>query len=74
VKIKEDDLAKIYEFDKAMMDSIDTLQSAIDNIETSIGTDGLPAAIRHLTNLAQDLVETFNKRSSVIMMESGDSQ
>ena len=74
IKINEEELAKIYEYDLAMLNMTDTIQSAVDNIEASIGTDGLPAAIRHLTQLSQELVETFNKRSSIIMMETGTSQ
>ena len=46
IKIKEEELAKIYEFDAALLDGADELGRAIDNVEASNGTDGLPAAIR----------------------------
>ena len=74
VKVNELELAKLYEYDLALLSMTDEMQSAIDNVEASIGTEGLPASIRHVTKLAQQLVETFNKRSSVIMMEPGTSQ
>ncbi len=74
IKVNEDELAKIYEYDLAMFKSTESIQSAVDNVEASFGTDGLPASIRHLTALAQELIETFNKRSSIIMLETGASQ
>jgi hypothetical protein len=32
-----------------------------------MGTDGLPAAIRHLITLSQQTIDVFNKRSEVLM-------
>ena len=66
IKVKEEELAKIYEFDLAMMDMGDEISRSIDNVYQSIGTDGLPAAIRHLISLTRDLVSTFDRRDEVI--------
>jgi len=66
VKIKEDDLAQVYQFDSQLLGLSETVTRAIDNVETSFGTDGLPAAIKNLTTVAQSCVETFNKRSDVL--------
>lgn len=66
VKVDEDALAKIYEFDASLLDMIDGLTSAIDNVEASIGSDGLPAAIRHLVGLTRDLVSAFDTRDEVL--------
>jgi len=66
VKIKEDELAKIYEFDASLLDMMDGISSAIDNVEASVGSDGLPAAISHLVNLTRDLVSTFDSRDDVV--------
>jgi hypothetical protein len=38
----------------------------VDNVEASIGSDGLPAAIRNLSSLAQQSVDTFNQREEVM--------
>ena len=51
----------------ALLDNVDVVTRAIDNVESSIGTDGLPAAIRHLTTLSQQTVDVFNRRSEVLM-------
>ena len=66
VKINEEELAKIYEFDAALMDMSDEIERAIENIESSIGTDGLPAAVRHLVTLTRELVSTYEKRDEVV--------
>ena len=73
VKINEEELSRLYEFDLALLDLEDEVDRAIDNVEGSLGTDGLPAAIRHLRNLAKQCVETFNQRSAVVIVE-GDTQ
>ena len=65
-KVNEDELARVYEYDSAMLDLEDEVGRAIDNVEASMGTDGLPAAIRNLTSKAQDCLDIFNKRDEVM--------
>lgn len=66
IKINEEELAKIYQFDAALLEGADEIRRAIENVEASIGTDGLPAAIRHLVGLTRDLVTTFESRDQVL--------
>ena len=66
IKIKEDELSNIYAYDAALLEKGAAVSGAIDNVESSIGTDGLPAALRHLTSVAQECVDLFNKRSDVM--------
>lgn len=66
IKIKEEELAKIYQYDSALLEKGAAVSAAIDNVETSIGTDGLPASIRHLVTVSQDCVDLFNKRSEAL--------
>jgi len=70
VKVNEDELARIYEYDNAMFDLVDDVSHAIDNVESSMGTDGLPAAIRNLTTKAQDCLTVFNRRAEVMKQGS----
>jgi hypothetical protein len=67
VKINEDELLSLYQYDLTMLEMVNEVSRAIDVIETSMGSDGLPAAIRNLATLAQQCVETFNKRSEVVL-------
>ena len=66
VKVDETAVTKVYEFDLAFLENVETLRSAVSNIAQSVGTDGLPAAIRHLISLTRDLVTTFEGRAEVI--------
>ncbi len=72
VKINEPELAQLYQYDAAMLDLADEIGRAVDNVETSMGSDGLPAAIRHLTTLARQADEVYNRRSELIT--SGGSE
>ncbi len=74
IKINQEELAKIYEYDLALLNSVDELAKAIDLVETSIGSEGLPAAIRNVTGVAQQAVEAFNRRSEVILGSQESSQ
>lgn len=66
IKINEEELAKIYEYDAALLETADEVKRAIENIEASIGTDGFPASVRHLVSLTRDLVTTFDRRDEVV--------
>ena len=66
VKVNEAQLAQLYQFDNSLLDLVKQVSSAVDNVETSVGGDGLPAAIRNLTSLAQTGVETFAGRNEVL--------
>jgi hypothetical protein len=67
VKINEEELAQIYAYDLKMLDLGDEVARAVDHVEMSIGSDGLPAAIRNLTTLAQQSIDVFNRRDEVIL-------
>lgn len=67
VKINEDELALLYQYDSQILDSVDEISSAIDNVELSVGTEGLPASIRNLQNISQSLINTYNRREEVIL-------
>ena len=65
-KVNEEELARVYEYDNAMFDLVDDVNRAIDNVEASMGTDGLPASIRNLVSKAQDCITVFNRRDEVM--------
>lgn len=71
VKINEEELKKLYEYDAAMLDLVDEVSRAIDHIEASVGTDGLPAAIRNLETVTRRCIETFDRREEVILAPQG---
>jgi hypothetical protein len=66
VKINEVELAHLYDYDAAMLDLVDGINHAIDNVEASVGTDGLKAAIRNLETTAAQAITTFDQREQVV--------
>lgn len=66
VKINENELARLYEYDSTLLDSLDTVSRAIDNVQSSVGTDGLPASIRNLESAARECVEAYDRRDEVV--------
>lgn len=69
VKISADDLAKIYEYDASLLTKTDEVEQAIGNIQSSVGTDGLPAAIHNLETVAAQCIEAFEQRDEVIVAQ-----
>ena len=68
VKINEKELESIYQFDAAFFDLAEQVGRALDNVEASLGDPAaLPASIRNVTTLARQAVETYNRRSEVVI-------
>lgn len=74
IKINEKELAQLYEYDMAMLTMADEVERGVDNIEASIGTDGLPAAIRNLKSLTKNCVDVYNKRAEVVYQDGSAAQ
>ena len=66
IKIRQDTLEQIYQYDLTLVELADQLSSAVDNLEASLDSDGLPAALRNLVQKAQDCLDAFNKRSEIM--------
>jgi hypothetical protein len=66
VKINEAELATVYQYDATLLDQVDNVTHAIDNVEASIGSDGLPAAFRNLITVCQALIDAFDQRQEVM--------
>jgi len=69
VKIDEDALNKILAYDNALLDMTDTISQAVDTVQSSMGSDGLKAAIRNLQTVSQDCIDAYNKRDEIVLTE-----
>jgi len=67
VRVKSEELEKIYAFDITLLENSEEIKRAIDNVEVSLGTDGAPAAIRHLVTVSQQSIDAYNERDQVIL-------
>ena len=72
VKINEKELAQIYAFDASFFDLGDQIAHGLDTVESSIGGDGVKAAIRSVADLARQAGEAYDRRYQVIT-GSGDT-
>ena len=66
VKVKEEELEKVYQYDLTLLEMADEMANAVDNLEASIGSDGFPAAIRNVNQKAQDSLDAFNQRAELL--------
>jgi hypothetical protein len=73
IKVNETELSQLYQYDLALITMADEVDRGVDNIEASIGTDGLPAAIRNLNGLTKKCVDAFNKRAEVVLQNTGSA-
>jgi hypothetical protein len=71
VRIKSEELEKLYAYDAALLEKLDEIERAVDNVEASINSDGLPAALGHLKSVGQDAIDTFDLRKEVILSTEG---
>jgi hypothetical protein len=69
VKINEAELAKLYEYDATLLDKTEEVSRAIDNVQESVGTDGLPAAIRNLQTISKECIKAYDRRQEVVVVQ-----
>lgn len=66
-KIGSEELSKIYQYDAAFLDSVDEIDRAIDNVQGSVGTDGLPASMRNLESVIAQCIVAFDRREEIVI-------
>lgn len=67
VKINEDELNKLYNFDLNFFQVAEQLSAALDTLEGTLNNpEALPATIRNLNSLAREAVQTFEHRYDVL--------
>ena len=67
VKINEKELDQLYQYDATLLTLTEEVGRAVDNVETSVGSDGLPAALRNLRSVTQQCIDAFDHRKEVII-------
>jgi hypothetical protein len=67
VKVKEDELAKLYAFDNALLDNAAKVTSLVDAVEAAMGGEGLPAAIKAHIAAVAECNAAFERRKEVLL-------
>ena len=67
VKVKEEDLARLYAFDESMLGYAEQIEAEIAMLENAVREDGdINAAIRALDETLREANEIFNSRTEVL--------
>jgi len=68
VKVKEDDLERLYHWDTQLLDEADKVGLAVDAVSTAIGESGdTGAAVRDLIAASTAINELYSKREHVLL-------
>jgi len=68
VKVKEEQLDALYEFDNTLLAQIDVVKLAVDDVQAAMEAgEGLPAAIAAAKRVAGDVNHLFSQREEVIV-------
>jgi hypothetical protein len=67
VKVKEEELDALYDFDESMLGQVSAIQSAIDALGAALDTSGdVKAAIGDVVSVAEEANATWRQRESAI--------
>jgi hypothetical protein len=68
VKVKEEHLDALYEFDERMLDYVDDIAAGTDAVASAISTEGdIGAALRDLTEVVSEAILTYSHREEAIL-------
>ncbi len=68
IKVKEEDLARLYAFDESMLNHADLIGTAVAALEKAVMDDGdIKSAIRELDTAVREANDTFASRNEVLM-------
>jgi len=68
VKVKEDQLDALYEFDNALVEQVGNVEAAIGRVGSAIvAQEGVAEAIAGLTTVVRDINDLFTRRQDVIL-------
>lgn len=68
VKVKEEQLDALYEFDNEMLDFVDEIAAGVDQVSSAIAArEGIGEAITDLLSVAEEANQTFGHREEAIL-------
>ncbi|MBC7249183.1 MAG: hypothetical protein H5T62_02780 [Anaerolineae bacterium] len=68
VKVKEEQLDALYEFDNALVEQVSNVEAAIERVASALAAqEGLAEAIGDLTAVVRDINDLFSRRQDVIL-------
>ena len=70
VRINQDELDSLYQYDLELLDYADRVAEAVDGLEAAMdSTDDIPAAIENLVSVATRATRAYDRRTEVVLSE-----
>jgi len=70
VRINQDELDSLYQYDLELLEYADRVSEAVDGLETAMSSpDDLPAAIENLVTAATKALRAYDRRTEVVINE-----
>lgn len=70
VRINQDELDSLYQYDLELLDNVDRVAEAVDGLETAMSNrDDLPAAIDNLVKAATESTRAYDRRTEAVINE-----
>ncbi len=66
VRVKEEELDRVYEFDARLMDYVERIENAISSAHSELTGENLPAMIMLIRDLAREANAVFDERAEVL--------
>ena len=67
VRIKRDELQRIYAYDLTLLENSDRVRAAVDQLAAAVGKDGLSESIHNLIEVAAEASRLYEGRAEVIL-------
>jgi len=70
VRVNQDELDRLYQYDLELLDDVGLVANAVDGLEAAMSNrDEIPAAIENLVKAATAAVRAYDRRSEVVFSE-----
>jgi phage gp29-like protein len=73
IRIDEDKLERLYDYDQALLDGIDAIKQTLADLASEVDSDKIKSLISTLTDQAQTMVQKADQRMEEITREEGPS-
>lgn len=67
VRINQDELDQLYQFDLALLEGVNEVSAAIDGLTSAMATEELPESIHNLVVVCQQAIAAYDRRDEVIL-------
>ncbi len=67
VRIGSEELEKLYALDYVLLERVNELREAVDEVEAAMEGEGLEEAVERLERVSQEAVDAFNRREEAIL-------